>query len=174
MSLIYVTGIETAGKTTACKGLKQRGYEAYDIDTGIAHYYDKDTGQQSEWLSSPELRTQAWYQQNEYKMDRDHVKRLAHEAKDKLVFLCGTTQHDDVVLDIFDKVIYLYLDEPTLRQRMSKRSSTALAFSPEEQKAILSWHKSSEDRYRKSGATMIDATLSSDQVVDTILAKAKS
>lgn len=173
MPLVYITGIETAGKTTACNELINRGFEAYDIDEGIAHYYDKTSGEQSEWLSSADQRTPEWHQRNAYMMDRAHVQRLADEAKNKLIFLCGTTQHDEVVLDLFDKVVYLYLDEPTLKQRMSNRLSTEFAFSTEEQVAVLSWHKSSEDGYRERGASMVDATLPVEQVADAILAEAQ-
>ncbi|HEY1645383.1 MAG TPA: AAA family ATPase [Candidatus Saccharimonadales bacterium] len=170
MPLIYVTGIETAGKTTACNELKKRGYEAYDIDKGIAHYYNKETGLQSEWIESADKRTEEWHQQNDYIMDRNHIKQFADQAKDKHVFLCGTTQNDNVVIDLFDKVIYLYLDEHTLRQRMNKRHSGEFAFAPHEQEAVLSWHKSSEKGYRERGAVMIDATLPVKQVTDEILA----
>ena len=58
MPFIYVTGIETAGKTTICRELKKLGYGAYDIDKGIAHYYNKATGGRSEWLVSAEDRSE--------------------------------------------------------------------------------------------------------------------
>lgn len=169
MSLIYVTGIETAGKTSSCNELQRRSYEAHDIDKGIAHYYNKVTGKQSEWLGSVEARTKKWHDENDYLMDRKKVEQFREAAKDKLIFLCGTTQNDDVVLDLFDKVIYLYLDEATLRQRMNSRNSGEFGFAPHEQKAVLGWHKSSEEAYRKRGATMIDATQPLDVVVDGII-----
>ena len=170
MPLIYVTGIETAGKTTVCNELKKRGFEAYDSDEGVAHYYNKVTGERSEWLESPEERTETWHQQNDYSMDRSHVERLAEQAKNKPIFLCGTTQNDSAVLDLFNKVIYLYLDEATLKTRMTARKSGEFAFSPNEQAAILSWHKPSEDAYRKRGAVMLDATEPVSDVVKQILA----
>jgi dephospho-CoA kinase len=169
MPLIYVTGIETAGKTTACSELKKRGYEAHDIDKGIAHYYDKETGKQSEWLGSVEDRTEEWHQKNDYSMDRVEVERFEKEAKDKPIFLCGTTQNDDTVLDLFDQVIYLYLDEVTLRQRMARRQPNEFAFAEHEKKAILSWHKTSEEAYRMRGAVMVDATKPINEVADSIL-----
>jgi shikimate kinase len=172
MPLIYVTGIETAGKTSCCNELKRLCYEAYDIDKGIAHYYNKLTGKQSEWLNSAEARTKEWHEQNYYMMDRKHVEKFKLAAEDKLIFLCGTTQNDEVVLDLFDKVIYLYLDESTLRQRMNSRHSGEFAFAPHEQKAILGWHKPSEGMYRNHGATMIDATEPLDTVVNKIIAAA--
>lgn len=169
MSLIYVTGIETAGKTTNCNELGKRGYEAYDIDEGIAHYYNKQTGERSEWLSSAQTRTQAWHDQNDYMMDRNHVKRFAEQAKGKLIILCGTTQNDEVVLDLFDKIIYLCLDEATLKKRMEKRQQGEFAFAPHEKEAVLSWHKSSEEKYRARGAFMIDATQPVQEVTNQIL-----
>jgi dephospho-CoA kinase len=170
MPLIYVTGIETAGKTTACQELKIRGFEAYDIDKGIAHYYNKTTGTRSEWLSSAEARSEDWHNQNDYIMDRAHVERLAEQAQTKPIILCGTTQNDEAVLDLFDKVIYLSLDEATLKQRMAARQPNEFAFAENEKQAILSWHKSSEEAYRKRGATMIDASQPVEQVTKQILA----
>lgn len=173
MSLLYITGIETAGKTTACNELNQRGYEAHDIDEGIAHYYDKVTGEQSEWNGSAERRTPEWHATRAYMMDRAYVKKFAEQAKNKPIFLCGTTQNDEVVLDLFDKLVYLYLDETTLRQRMSQRLETEFAFALHEQEAVLSWHKSSEDKYRQLGAIMIDAAQPKNTVIDTLLNELK-
>lgn len=171
MALVYITGIETAGKTTVCNELRKRGHEAHDIDEGIAHYYDKVTGKQSEWNGAAERRTKEWHQTRAYMMDRAHVERFAQEAKDKTIFLCGTTQNDEVVLDLFDSVVYLYLDEATLRQRMSNRLETEFSFAPHEQEAVLGWHNSSENVYRNRGAIMIDATRPINEVAETILAK---
>jgi len=103
-------------------------------------------------------------------LDRKHVERIKANAKDKPIFLCGTTQNDEAVLDLFDQVIYLYLDEPTLKHRMDNRDSGEFGFAPHEKKAILSWHKSSEEAYRERGVTMIDATQPLSAVVDSIIA----
>lgn len=169
MALIYVTGIETAGKTTVCQGLKSRGFEAYDIDEGIAHYYDKVSKEQSEWLDSAQLRTQEWHSQNDYMMDRAHVERLKAKSVETSIYLCGTTQHDENVRDLFDQIFYLYLDEETLRRRMVDRRKTPFAYSPEEEAAVLSWHQSSEQTYRQLGVTMIDATRTPEQVLEDVL-----
>jgi len=74
-----------------------------------------------------------------------------------------------VVLDLFDTVIYLYLDEATLRQRMAGRHAGQFAFAPHEQQAILGWRQSSEATYRSSGAVMIDAALPVEVVVSSVL-----
>lgn len=170
MSLIYVTGIETAGKTTNCNELKKRGYEAHDIDDGIAGYFNKQTGVRSDGASNAEKHATDWSEQNVYMMDRQQVGTYAKQAKSKLIFLCGTTQSDELVLDLFDKVIYLYLDEATLRRRMAKRREGEFAFASHEKEAVLSWHKSSEEKYRQCGATMLDASQPVERTADQILA----
>jgi len=172
MSLVYVTGIEAAGKTTTCQELKKRGYEAYDIDEGIAHFYNVVTGKQARWVDSPTGRSEAWYNQHEYMMERSKVEQLVKKAKDTTIFLCGTTRLDFLVIDVFDQIIYLYLDEATLRQRLSMRQSFEWGSAPYERDMILAWHKPTEDDYKEYGATMIDATQSVASVVDEILAAA--
>ena len=81
-----------------------------------------------------------------------------------------TTQNDDTVLDLFEKVIYLSLDEVTLKRRMATRQSGEFAFAEHEKQAILGWHKSSEEAYRKRGAIMIDATQPLTQVIARVVA----
>ncbi len=173
MPLIYLTGIETAGKTTTCKELKKRGYEAYDVDEGIAHFYNIVTGKQGTWIDSATGRSEAWYNQHEYLMERSQVEELARKAKDKTIFLCGTTRLDFVVTDLFDQILYLYLDEATLRQRLAIRQSFEWGSAPYERDMILGWHKPTEDDYREYGATMIDATKPIDKVVDEIVKAAR-
>ncbi|SRR6266702_1817770 len=174
MPLIYITGIEAAGKSTSTLELKKRGYETYDIDHGIAGYFNKNTGESSDGATDAEKHSPHWHKDNTYMMDRQQVEGYAKQAKDKAIFLCGTTQSDEVVLDLFDKVIYLYLDEETLKQRMARRVEGEFGFAPHEKEVILSWRVSSKDKYRKLGATMIDASLPIQEVVDAILREVKA
>ncbi len=170
MALIYVTGIETAGKTTSYNELKRRGYEAYDIDDGIAGYCNKLTGVRVEAATDTEKHAADWHERNAYMMDRQQVAAYVAKAKHKPIFLCGTTQSDEVVLDLFDKVIYLYLDETTLQQRMAKRGKGEFGFAPHEKAAILGWRKPCKEKYQQFGASMIDAAQPLEQVIDEILA----
>jgi dephospho-CoA kinase len=170
MALVYVTGIEAAGKSTVCKELQKRGYEAYDIDQdGISAWFNISTGEQFVWPESDLVRNEAWYKDHEYKMIRSSVEQFAKAARSKPIFLCGTTQSDAEVLDLFDVVVYLYLDEATLRRRLAKRTGRGFGGATHELAQILSWHKSSEAAYRERCALMIDATKPIDQVVDRIL-----
>lgn len=174
MPLIYVTGVETAGKSTVCKELQKRGYEAHDIDGEIAHYYHKASSKKSERIPLAIKRTEEWYDQHAYTMDRARVEELKLKSKTKPIFLCGTTRNDDVVLDLFDLVIYLQLDDATLKQRLDIRSPNEFGNASHERAKILGWQASSEEAYRRLGATIFDATQPVAKVVAQILKVAKS
>ncbi len=75
--------------------------------------------------------------------------------------------------DLFDQIIYLYLDVATLKQRLAIRQSFEWGSAPYERDMILGWHKPTEDDYRGYGATMIDATKPIDKVVDEIIKASK-
>ena len=171
MALIYVTGIEAAGKTTVCKELIDRGYEAYDIDQGMAHFYNIITGKQATVASSAVKRTEAWYSQHVYRMDHTKVEHYRKKTKGKAVFLCGTTRSDYVVIDLFDEIVYLYLDEVTLIQRLRARKPFEFGSAAHERAMILGWRKPTEEDYRDFGATMINATKPLVEVIDEVIEK---
>ena len=66
-------------------------------------------------------------------------------------------------------VIYLAIDEQTLRDRLASRTSNDFGKAPTELEAILSWHKVGETDYLRLGAAIIDATLPLHDVVDKVL-----
>ena len=97
------------------------------------------------------------------------VQALVGRAADRLVFLCGSTANEDEVWHLFSRVIYLAIDEPTLRDRLASRTSNDFGKTPWELEAILSWHQVGEADYERFGAVIIDATLPLHDVVDKVL-----
>lgn len=174
MPLIYITGIEAAGKSTICNALKERGCEAYDIDHGIAYFCSIVTGKKAKPADAATKRTDTWYNQHIYMMDRTKVAQYREQAKDKPIFLCGTTRSDFVVIDLFDTIVYLYLDEATLKKRLQARKDFEFGHAPHEQAMILNWREPTENDYRDYGAVMIDATKSIETVIGEILTLAKA
>jgi hypothetical protein len=73
------------------------------------------------------------------------------------------------VWHLFARVIYLSIDEPTLRRRVGSRTTNDFGKTPEELAAILEWHEFAERQHREAGATIIDATLPPDRMVDAVL-----
>lgn len=97
------------------------------------------------------------------------VKALVERADGRLVFLGGSTANEHEVWHLFSRVIYLAIDEQTLRDRLASRTSNDFGKSPKELGAILSWHKVGEADYLRFGAVVINATLPLREVVDNIL-----
>ena len=174
MSLVYITGISAAGKSTVCEELRGRGYEAHDADEdGFTSWRHKVTNEPTHRPDDIAERTNDWYAHHDWKIDRERVAALADNAKDKLAFLCGTTANDAEVWDLFGQVICLTLDEETLKQRLTTRTNNDFGKSPDELSNVLGWHKSSEKAYKQLGAIMIDAARPIDVVVDAILSEVK-
>ncbi len=169
MSLIYVTGISGSGKSAVNDELKKRGYEVHGIDEDkIAEWYNNKTGK-LEGHKEPDERTEEWRSQVTYKVSRERVEEIAQKAVDRPVFLCGVAENDTELWDLFSKVFALSVDEPTLRHRITTRTSNDFGKLPHELKGILEWNKTGEQEYRKLGAVIIDATQPIEKVVDEIL-----
>lgn len=101
-------------------------------------------------------------------MSRERVEQLAAQAKDKPVFLCGSPSNADDMLDLYDKIICLVVDKDTLKARIASRTDHDFGKAPDELTSILGWHDAFQERYKKLGATMIDATKSLNEITDEI------
>lgn len=170
MALIYITGNSGAGKSSVCKELGRRGYETHDTDENdISSWQHNATGKTVERPSDEKERTTKWYAEHDWNMSRLKVEKLAKLATQKLVFLCGSTSNADEMLDLFEKVFYLSVDEDTLKKRLLVRTDNDFGKAPDELQNILGWHKSLEDRYKKHEAMLLDATKPIGAVVDDIM-----
>ena len=170
MPLVYVTGISGAGKSAVCNELNRRGYEAHDTDQDEnAVWVDRKTGEVTAVAGAAERSRPGWLNDQEWRLVPSKVQALAGRAHDRLVFLCGSTANEDEVWHLFSRVIYLAIDEQTLRVRLASRTSNDFGKAPEELEAILSWHQVGEADYLRFGAAVIDATLPLHDVVDKVL-----
>lgn len=173
MALIFVTGISGSGKSSVRKELGRRGFTVYGTDEDdIAAFYHNATGTKIGHAEAS-LRTEEWRAHHSWKMPRELIEKIASEAVDKLVFLCGVTSNDDEVWDLFDQAIALVVDDETLEDRLANRTNNDYGKSEHERRDVLRWQKSAADDYRKLGATLIDSTRPIETVVDDILAAAK-
>jgi len=174
MSLIYVTGNSGAGKSVVGNELRHRGHEAHDVDDdGFAVWVHCTTGVIMPRASMSE-RPAGWLEEQEWRMVPERVEELAARAEDRLAFLCGSTANDIDLWHLFAKVIYLSVDERTLRYRLETRTNNDFGKSAHEQAAILGWNSSREDRYVGLGAVTVDATQPLGDVVDDVLTLAGS
>ncbi len=170
MALIYITGISGSGKSAVAGELKKRGYEAIDADNeGYNSWYNNET---KELVPSPGdkiVHTPEWFDNFGWVTSIEMVTKLAKRALNKTIFFCSTAGHEKELWKLYSKVICLTIDEKTLMQRVAGRDSNSFGKEPHELEAILKWHKTSPDNYRKFGATIVDANKPLNQVVDEIL-----
>ena len=170
VALVYVTGISGAGKSAVCGELRRRGYEAHDTDEEEnAVWVNRETGEVTAVAGAEQRSRPGWLNDQEWRVVPSKVDALAGRADGRLVFLCGSAANDREVWHLFARVIYLAIDEPTLRDRLASRTSNDFGRQPTELEAILSWHKVAEDDYLRLGATAVDATLPLQEVVDKVL-----
>lgn len=170
MSLVYITGLSGSGKSTVCKELKKKGFEAYDADgEGFNRWCDMATGKVVKGNSIKKIDTEERYKKYSWDTSRKKVEKLSKSVENKLAFLCGVSGNEETVWDLFSKVICLIIDEKTLRNRIKTRTSNDFGKIPLELEMLLEWHKSYPGDYLKQGAVAIDANRSLKMVVDDIL-----
>lgn len=173
MALFYVTGLSGTGKSSALRELRARGYRARGVDEdGYADWINRITGNRDAFpRADPDFDFHAWYSAHYWVLSVRRISILSRAAArlGQPVFLCGSANGDDVVWQLFDRVIALVADERTIRQRLAARPG-GFGTAPEELADVLFWHAGFETAYRAHGAAIIDATRPLPEVVAEILA----
>ena len=170
MTLVWITGVPGAGKSTVRRELVRRGHPAYDADyDGFRLWRDRAT---EELVVDPgrERRPPDWHQENWFPLERARVEELRLRARTERVFLCGSVANELDVWDLFDLVVCLHVDDETLVHRLATRTDNDFGKTDEVRDAILGWNATARENYRRFGAVLIDATRTLDRVVDDVLA----
>ncbi len=173
MALFYVTGVSGTGKSSVLHELRARGYWARGVDEdGYADWVNRITGRPDAFPRyDPDFDFHAWYAAHYWVLSVRRISILSRAAArlGKPVFLCGSASGDDVVWQLFDKVIALVADEETIRKRLAARSDS-FGKTPEELADVLFWHAGFATAYQAFGAALVDATRPLKDVVAEILA----
>lgn len=171
--LVWVTGNSGAGKSTACAALRARGCTAVDADwDGYNRWIHRVSG---EIVTDPPYPAPpGWLDRYGWNIDRAKVESLAAGSHDTVAFLAGSVENEADVLDLFDAVVCLVIDETTLRERLATRTNNTFGRHPEELAAALRDNLEAEAIYRRRGATIIDSTLPPSEVADLIVARVSS
>ncbi|HKU18733.1 MAG TPA: AAA family ATPase [Candidatus Saccharimonadales bacterium] len=173
MSLFLITGSAGTGKSQVCCALKERGYEAYDTDDdGLARWQHIASGYIYPKSSvKPEQRTAAFIDEHAWIVPREYFKDLLQksEHRHRPLFVCGSLGNEDAVRDLFRTILALYVDDDTLRQRLTTRTTNDWGKQPHELEQTLQHHHIIYEQHKHHGDTIIDATQPLDEVVDAIL-----
>ena len=114
-------------------------------------------------------RTVEFHSRHDWRVNVQSVRRLAEDAKEGPIFLCGAVQNEVEVWEYFERAILLSVDEETIRQRIRARTSNDFGKSDLEVEMILGWNQDIETAYAGYGAAIVDARRSLKDVVEEIL-----
>ncbi len=175
MALHYITGVAGTGKSTLRNLLLQKGYLAYDVDEDdIAMWHHRQTGQAVPQANLPQTLDPQWYQDYQWRLDQKRVETIAKTAETQDIFLCGTSANDQDIHRLLTNVIFLMIDEQTLRHRLATRDTNVYGKTDYEVEHIVNWLKPAEDYYRNLGALMLDSTQKLEDLLDSIISHTTS
>ena len=176
MGLCLVTGVSGTGKSTVLGELRARGCLARGVDEdGYADWVSRRTGAAERVpRDDPAFDIHDWYQGHDWVLNPRRVGVLSRAAARCAapVFLCGNALGEGDAWPLFDRVVALVADVPTIERRLAARAGD-YGKAPEELAMILGWHNGFEERYRRFGAVIVDATRSLPEVADQVLAAAR-
>jgi hypothetical protein len=119
--------------------------------------------------SPPDPVPEGWLDRYGWLIVRERVETLAAESRGRIAFLCGSAENEADVLDLFDLIVCLVIDEATLRHRLATRTTNTFGRHPEELAAALQWNPRMPALYGSFGATILDASRPLTEVVDGVV-----
>ncbi len=174
MPLIYVTGCAGSGKTTVKSELIKLGYEAHhedDPDIGAAH--NRLTNQPVK-VPLADQRTEKWFSEHEWRVFPDTLTKLKDQSSGKFIFLCGNIASEQQLREVFDRTIFLDIDEGTMRTRLAARQGNDFGKTEAEVQMILARYKTLKELASKVGVEFVDASQPIDKVVENVLGHSQS
>jgi dephospho-CoA kinase len=141
-----ISGLPGTGKTTVCEELQLRNLHAIDAD--------KAFGLQTAggWI---------W-------RDKE-LRRALDDTRTDVLFICGSASNRDEYIDRFAKVFILYVDDKTLKDRLTTRTNNNFGKDHLALARQLELNSGVRGYSTKRGRIIVDATQSVDKVVDDIL-----
>lgn len=175
MPLYFITGISGSGKSTILEELRAHGYESYDVDEAgpvTAKWHNDKTGFVHPKSSiKKEDRTPEFLAEHSWKVSSSEVAELARQIGSKPVFLGGSIANEQEIRHLFDSIFALAADDKTLKYRLAHRATNDWGKNPHELEYTLAVNHELEERYRKFGYTVIDASQPLNIVLGSILAR---
>jgi thymidylate kinase len=151
-----IEGVSGTGKTSVCKELQRRGYQAINGDTDLAYQGDPDTGQPIDGFAHEH---HIWHV--------GKVRALVANQDEPVTFFCGGSRNVSGFIELFDGVLVLEVDLETLHRRLDERPEDEWGGRPTERDLILRLHRTKEEI--PQNGIVIDATAPVTRVVDEIL-----
>lgn len=151
-----VEGVSGTGKTSVCRELNRRGYQAINGDRELAYQGDPGTGEATDTAAHQH---HIW--------DVRRVRALVANHREPVTFFCGGSRNFAKFIDLFDEVFVLDIDLDTLHRRLAQRPRDEWGSRPSERDLIVRLHRTKEDIPHTG--VMVDATRPLADVVGEIL-----
>jgi broad-specificity NMP kinase len=150
-----IEGVSGTGKTSVCRELRRRGYQAINGDRELSCQGVPETGEPADGLRHEH---HIWHV--------DKVKYLVADQGHAVTFFCGGSRNFSKFIDLFDGVFVLEVDLETLNRRLDERPDDEWGGKQPDRDLIVHLHHTTFRR-----AVVIDATRPLVSVVDDIICR---
>ncbi|MVA57411.1 AAA family ATPase [Agrobacterium vitis] len=164
---ILIEGVSGTGKTSVATELQRRGYHVIHGDRELAYQGDPQTGEPLDASTRAQGLLDVTFGHRHHLWDVSKVKALVSDHNYPISFFCGGSRNFLRFIDLFDGVFVLDVDQHTLKTRLASRPEDEFGGKQAERDLIMRLHATREDI--PSNATIIDATVPIEAVVEAIL-----
>jgi len=149
---IYITGISGTGKTSIVQALREKGIKAIDIDDGLCHWENKDTGEHTEWHPG---KTDQWLQEHVWLCDVGRLTKTLTNSEN--IVVVGMASNQNEYLKLFDKVFVLTGQPEIFFARIDTRTTNDFGKDPPERRMLLDWQNRLDTMIQKGAAQSLNA-----------------
>lgn len=153
MAAYLITGTSGTGKSTICRELQERGYQAFDGDAvkGLCGWVDEKTG----LPARPSSMTKADLENLAWSWDSTVLSDLILATPE--LFLCGSSNNQLDFHHLFTKVFVLTIDPEAQLQRILARTEHDYGKDPAMHYAIINAQKEFVTKALVLGAVPVNA-----------------
>lgn len=168
MQAYLVTGNPGSGKSTLAAELCRRGMVAVDTDD-LAFWADSAGTP----VAQPPDPDDKWLLAHRWVWSRSRLERFVAESgsQQRSVFFCGIARNQEQMLDLFDQVFILMIDEQTQLARLAAESPVRTGAARQQ---IRDGRHVFQAQMLALGAIPLDGTASPKVVADRLLAHLRS
>jgi adenylate kinase family enzyme len=165
MRVCLITGNPGSGKSTLAAELSRRGLVA--IDTDVLAFWEDSSGLP---VDRPPDADDGWLLAHRWVWSRARIEEAITASDDAagLMFFCGIARNTDQMLDLFEKVFLLVIEEDTQNARLAQATSPPRTEAVKRQ--IREGRIVFQAQMLASGAIPLDGTASPAVVADSLLA----
>lgn len=166
-SVVYVTGVPGAGKSTVRGELRRLGKAALGVDEDHIGAFHTASGQ---IVDVPDIVDDpSWRRLHEWRIVADRLEALLESPQPATIYLCGSAANEGEVWLRFTKVVALVIDDTTLRRRLATRDSNNFGKSDDERELALAWNQNYASDMHRYGALIVDATRPVSAIVEDVI-----